>query len=261
MNRTVQSNHDAATNSCSTSSTSSIPQEHHKNIDSDDDFMSLVEWELNKRRGRSATYTQPLLVLPHKEDESNEKRKKNHHTVSIEEEENIHSFLSEFYSYQIYEEMPNMKQILRLHPDTVAIHYGLLVPNSCSFDEFWSRYYYRCSIVQVKNDLIARKQRTGTYENSSSTNHDDDDDVLTDTRNNENHMDSQVTLATSSVDQGSLLSEKQQLQNPQVVSDSTNPATNRTLLFYQEYDRDIIEVIPEAEEDDSPLDNCEGHQH
>ena len=77
--------------------------------------------------------------------------------MSFEEEENVHSFLSEFYSYQIYDNMMNMKHILQMYSDTVAVHYGLLVPNICSFDEFWSRYYYRCSIVQVKKDLIARQ--------------------------------------------------------------------------------------------------------
>jgi hypothetical protein len=207
--------------------------------DDDDEFTALVEWELNKRRGRSATYTQPLLG--------------GKHPLSIEEEENIHSFLSEFYSYQIYDNMMNMKHTLQMYSDTVAIHYGLLVPNICSFDEFWSRYYYRCSIVQVKKDLIARQQRTGSYTI---------DDCSDSTTNLENNIKSDScsvdTAAMSDQPTGSksvLPSNSTEKSNenkaPKSITENASPGSNnRTQMFYQENDRDIIEVIPEEEHDD-----------
>jgi hypothetical protein len=203
---------------------------YNSNTD-DDDFMALVEWELNKRRGRSATYTQPLIG--------------GRHPMSVEEEENVHSFLSEFYSYQIYDNMVNMKHTLQMYSDTVAVHYGLLVPNICSFDEFWSRYYYRCSIVQVKKDLIARQQRTGSYTDDYSDSTTNVDIVaaeqppeaaeLESLRSNDNNNNSSNNNTEGT--------------NSNTTTTTTN-SNNRTQMFYQENDRDIIEVIPEENDDD-----------
>lgn len=200
-------------------------------MNDDDDFTALVEWELNKRRGRSATYTQPLIG--------------GKHPMSIEEEENVHSFLSEFYSYQIYDNMMNMKHILQMYSDTVAIHYGLLVPNVCSFDEFWSRYYYRCSIVQVKKDLMARQQRTGSYTI------DDFSDSVTNMDNNNNIDSCSVDVAVEQPPSGP---ESLQSNDSNEIKETNSNATttssgNRTQMFYQENDRDIIEVIQEEEND------------
>jgi hypothetical protein len=198
----------------------------------DDDFATLVEWELNKRRGRSATYTQPLIG--------------GKHPMSIEEEENVHSFLSEFYSYQIYDNMMNMKHILHMYNDTVAIHYGLLVPNVCSFDEFWSRYYYRCSIVQVKKDLIARQQRTGSF-------HVDDCSDSTTNMNNKNSTETGSVdgpVAPLAVESDTFPSDQNKDNETTNSNTATTSSNNRTQMFYQENDRDIIEVIPEEENDD-----------
>ena len=196
--------------------------------DDDDDFTALVEWELNKRRGRSATYTQPLIG--------------GKHPMSIEEEENVHSFLSEFYSYQIYDNMMNMKHILQMYSDTVAIHYGLLVPNVCSFDEFWSRYYYRCSIVQVKKDLMARQQRTGSYTI------DDFSDSVTNMDNNNNIDSCSVDVAVEQPPSGLQSNDSNEIKETNSNATTTSSG-NRTQMFYQENDRDIIEVIQEEEND------------
>ena len=206
--------------------------------ENEDEFAALLEWELNKRRGRSATYTQPLIG--------------GKHPLSIEEEENVHSFLSEFYSYQIYDSMMNMKHILQIYSDTVAIHYGLLVPNVCSFDEFWSRYFYRCSIVQVKKDIMARQQRTGSYTRTA----DDYSDSTTNMDNDSNNAES-LTVDVA-VAQQPVESESQSIpsnNNNDYEATNSNTATttkssNLTQMFYQENDRDIIEVIPEEENDD-----------
>ena len=197
-------------------------------MNDDDDFTALVEWELNKRRGRSATYTQPLIG--------------GKHPMSIEEEENVHSFLSEFYSYQIYDNMMNMKHILQMYSDTVAIHYGLLVPNVCSFDEFWSRYYYRCSIVQVKKDLMARQQRTGSYTI------DDFSDSVTNMDNNNNIDSCSVDVAVEQPPSGLQSNDSNEIKETNSNATTTSSG-NRTQMFYQENDRDIIEVIQEEEND------------
>ncbi len=205
------------------------------NGDDDDDFAALVEWELNKRRGRSATYTQPLIG--------------GKYPMSIDEEENVHSFLSEFYSYQIFDNMMNMKHTLQLYSDTVAVHYGLLVPKVCSFDEFWSRYYYRCSLIQVKKDLMARQQRTGSFTvddcSDSTTNLDS---------NNNNTNNTNSASIDVAVEQQPSYSEAlpsiDDIHNSGGTTTTTTNSNNRTQMFYQENDRDIIEVIPEEENDD-----------
>jgi len=53
------------------------------------------------------------------------------------------------------------------HPETLGTHYGLLVPNIVSFDQFWSRYYYRCSLTTV---LAAHNlQEESNQENAKNT--------------------------------------------------------------------------------------------
>ena len=204
----------------------------------DDDFAALVEWELNKRRGRSATYTQPLIG--------------GKHPMSIDEEENVHSFLSEFYSYQIFDNMMDMKHTLQLYSDTVAVHYGLLVPKVCSFDEFWSRYYYRCSLIQVKKDLMARQQRTGSFTV------DDCSDSTANLDSNDNNNTNSASIDVAVEQQQPLDSEALQsiddVHNGERTTTATTNNNNRTQMFYQENDRDIIEVIPEEENDDE----CDG---
>ena len=185
-----------------------------KDVNDEEVLHNMVEWELNKRRGRSATYTQPLIV------ETNNSAIP---AVSFEEQEDIASFLTEFYGYRIFDSMVDMKQLMQQHADTVKVHYGLLVPTVCSFDEFWSRYYYRCSYAQVRKEILQRAHSTT-------------DESINDLKEMS-------------------LNEPLKLQEPEspATTSSTDPPTNsqrRTQLFQQEYDRDIIEIIPEEADDD-----------
>jgi hypothetical protein len=188
-----------------------------KDIKSDDERLhDMVEWELNRRRGRSATYTLPLIV------EANNAAAAIPAT-SFEEQEDITSFLTEFYGYRIFDSMVDMKHLLQQHTDTVKVHYGLLVPNVCSFDEFWSRYYYRCSYTQVKNEILRKLKCAGgsIYESEE-------------------------------VDSMEKLKLEETMPQTVVSNSSSSPTTSqrRTQLFHQEYDRDIIEIIPEEADDD-----------
>jgi hypothetical protein len=173
-----------------------------KDIRSDEEKLhDMVEWELNKRRGRSATYTQPLMVP----------------ATSFEEQEDITSFLTEFYGYRIFDSMVDMKQLLQQHTDTVKVHYGLLVPDVCSFDEFWSRYYY----TQVRKEISQK------LNNKDSSIHESEE------------VDSMEKLKLAET-------------KPLTLASNSTPTTSqrRTQLFHQEYDRDIIEIIPEEADDD-----------
>jgi hypothetical protein len=210
------------------------------NDDESISFQAMIEWELNKRRGRSATYTQPLM--------------NKNGTTSIDEEENIISFLSEFYNYQIYEKCYDMKQILHIYNDTVAVHYNTLVPNTCSFDEFWSRYYYRCSIVQVKKDLLVQRQKQLEQEQRQDEKivdvpFDDDNNPIGNNKNNYNKSTANEIQLSSSTNNSSSTSTSNQTS---ITNTTTN--TNRIQMFYQEYDRDIIEVIPEEDDDENDID-------
>lgn len=190
-----------------------------KDIRSDEEKLhDMVEWELNKRRGRSATYTQPLIV------EATNAAKP---ATSFEEQEDITSFLTEFYGYRIFDSMVDMKHLLQQHTDTVKVHYGLLVPNVCSFDEFWSRYYYRCSYAQVKKEILQKL-------NSSDASISELEEVESMERLKLAEPPPLPTTSGSS------------------ACSDINPTTSqrRTQLFHQEYDRDIIEIIPEEADDD-----------
>lgn len=97
------------------------------------DIRAAASAEADKRRGKSATYTQPLRG------------------DTPAQEQDIQSFLTQFYGRLIFDYAASydMQRLLHRHPDTMAVHYALLVPETCSFDQFWARYYYRCSVTTV----------------------------------------------------------------------------------------------------------------
>lgn len=103
--------------------------------------------ELEKRRGRSATYTQPLLGSGiHTTG-----------TATVEQQEDIRAFLTEFYGRLVFDyAAADMRQLLSMYPDTIGTHYALLVPDACSFDQFWARYYYRCSVTTILSEWQQR---------------------------------------------------------------------------------------------------------
>jgi hypothetical protein len=195
-----------------------------------------------QRRGKSATYTQPLVGQ------------------SVEEQEDMHSFCAEFYSSTIFEKSSEMKSLLRTYPDTLGTHYAVLVPHVVSFDQFWSRYYYRCSVTTILAEF-SRNQRhqstlrtqmnpivqtiqqqhpppphpkhssqspTSVTEKTIQNNtHDDDDD---ETKNNSWDMTTNIQQRT----------------------------TLRAALHKEECDRDITETIQEEDEEEDDEEE-EGH--
>lgn len=102
------------------------------------------EKELEKRRGRSKTYTEPLIGS------------------TLLEDQDIQSFLCEFYSLTIFHRGPEMQSLLS-NQTVVATHYANLVPHVVSFDQFWSRYFYRCSLTTILQEFEQDKQQTKSW--------------------------------------------------------------------------------------------------
>lgn len=126
---------------------------HHPGISSPtttttSDPRAEAERIATQRRGKSATYTQPLIGQ------------------SVEEQEDIHSFCSEFYgSSFIFDKASEMKTLLRTYPDTLGTHYAVLVPHVISFDQFWSRYYYRCSVTTILAEMQRNEREQSALRN------------------------------------------------------------------------------------------------
>jgi hypothetical protein len=95
------------------------------------DHRKRAEKEVDKRRGKSATYTQPLLG------------------TTEAQQADLETFLAEWYTRLIFERSAEMPRLLAQYPETLGTHYGLLVPDVVSFDQFWARYYYRCSLTTI----------------------------------------------------------------------------------------------------------------
>ena len=107
--------------------------------------------EMEKRQGKSATYTQLLQGR----DEA--------------EQQDMESFLTEFYGGGIFDKAREMRTLVRHHPATVGTHYALLVPDVVSFDQFWSRYFYRCSSTTILQDLRRSEKAEAEEENDPAT--------------------------------------------------------------------------------------------
>jgi BSD domain len=123
---------------------------------------ALVQKEIAKRRGQSATYTQPFARSGCSSGSGND-----HSPVSVtaaaaattnmeDYDQDVQSFLTEFYGRGIFERSADMLQLLQDYPDTLAVHYALLVPGTVSFDQFWSRYYYKCSATTILREWSQR---------------------------------------------------------------------------------------------------------
>jgi hypothetical protein len=87
--------------------------------------------EVDTRRHRSSTFTEPLRKAPEMKD-----------------------FLTTFYK-NVY--TPAKKsfynQELKTHSDSLKVHYDILVPTMVSYEDFWQRYEWRCDINRVTNEL------------------------------------------------------------------------------------------------------------
>lgn len=115
--------------------------------------MHVVE----KRRGKSKTYTEPLLPSS-SSTSSNAVIAASASAAAVENYDDVESFITEFYASIIFTNSCTFKTILREHAETVGVHYSNLVPNIVSYDKFWLRYMYRCSVTTVIAEL--RQQRT-----------------------------------------------------------------------------------------------------
>ena len=87
---------------------------------------------------------------------------------SPEEIAEIKSFLTDFYR-TIYKRSSECHTILTDHPNTVAVHYANLVPSEISYEDFWQRYFFRCSEERIISEWDraaekARKERAARVE-------------------------------------------------------------------------------------------------
>jgi hypothetical protein len=115
-----------------------------------------------KRRGESMTYTEPLP----------------------ENDRSVELYQAEFYRKQLVtsSSLKAMQEELRQYPHTLGDHYKLLVPNTVSFDQFFCRYYYRCSIERVVDELRLEEGKAVNNSNCNDVNNKDS----TNTGNNNN---------------------------------------------------------------------------
>lgn len=89
--------------------------------------------------------------------------KKGAQPKSPDEIAEIKSYLTDFYK-TIYKRSGECQTILREHPNTVAVHYANLVPSQISYEDFWQRYFFRCSEERIISEWdraaeTARKER------------------------------------------------------------------------------------------------------
>lgn len=96
-------------------------------------ILENAEKNVEKKRGESKTYTEPLP----------------------ENDPSVKSYLTSFYQERLVTNsfLREMREELRRYPETLGEHYKLLVPNIVSFDAFFSRYYYRCNIDRIVDEL------------------------------------------------------------------------------------------------------------
>jgi len=129
------------------------------------DRQQQIAKEIEKRQGKSATYTVPLLGSG------------DSMTPPEHQQQDVESFLSEFYCHGIFDKGREMRALLQQNPATIGTHYALLVPNVVSFDEFWSRYFFRCSATTILEEL--RVAAAAEHEEL------DEDDEDADAKNNQ----------------------------------------------------------------------------
>lgn len=91
--------------------------------------------EVALRRNRESTYTEPII-------------KRGGQQKTPEEIAEIKSYLSDFYR-TIYKRSDECQAVLREHPNTVGVHYANLVDKQISYEDFWQRYYFRCSEERI----------------------------------------------------------------------------------------------------------------
>ena len=101
------------------------------------DLLENAEKVLDKRRGESKTYT---IALP------------------TDDPEAIR-FQLDFFENQLSKskDLLEMKDELQKFPETLQEHYRMLVPDVVSFGDFFCRYYYRCNLDRIMDELRQQK--------------------------------------------------------------------------------------------------------
>jgi hypothetical protein len=180
-----------------------------------------AEKEAEKRRGKSATYTQPLLG------------------TTDAQQADLETFVAEWYSRMIFEKAAEMPRLLQQFPETLGTHYALLVPNLVSFDQFWARYFYRCSLTTILEEWSQQPQ------------HESDKEKVIWRQKKELQMEIEKGLGSRSSD-GALLVDRGaatgQTTTTSAVTD--DPTLLKDLKLRDEsIDHDIVETISEEEDD------------
>ena len=147
---------------------------HHNTNNNNKQEQIEIAKEIEKRQGKSATYTQPLLTL--KNNTNNDTTDDDDSTHDDEQDDaeytaDVQAFLTEFYhGGGIFERASSdMRLLLKQYPATIATHYALLVPNVVSFDQFWSRYYYRCSATTIRQEWRRHNHIQHDWNNNDTT--------------------------------------------------------------------------------------------
>jgi hypothetical protein len=197
------------------------------------DHRKRAEKEVDKRRGKSATYTQPLLG------------------TTEAQQADLETFLAEWYGRLIFERAAEMPRLLAQYPETLGTHYGLLVPDVVSFDQFWARYYYRCSLTTILEEWSQQPE---------SHQSDDDDQQKTMWRQKkELQIEIEKGLGSRSSDGALLVSSSATAagagHNMKATSSLADPKDGELhdldLREGESTDHDIVETIDEEEGDDT----------
>jgi BSD domain len=244
---------------------------------------ALVQKEIAKRRGQSATYTQHFLRCNGSSSSSSNSpvsvTAAAAATTTMEEyDQDVQSFLTEFYGRGIFERSADMTQLLQQYPDTLAVHYALLVPSTVSFDQFWSRYYYKCSATTIlrewsQRDADAARVKTSTVQHVLPTLQ----QQLMNREIERGDLGSRPTTALVVVESSSSSSppsphdSKDPPPKSTSTSTSSSNSSNRTLWeermaaraqsLYEEAFSDIVETIPEESIDHGDQDHYDETDH
>jgi hypothetical protein len=182
-----------------------------------------AEKEAEKRRGKSATYTQPLLG------------------GTEAQQADLETFVAEWYSRMIFEKAGEMPRLLQQFPETLGTHYALLVPNLVSFDQFWARFYYRCSLTTILEEWSHQQPQ-----------HDDSGkEKVIWRQTKELQTEIEKGLGSRSSD-GTLLVDGGTATGPTTTTSAVadNPTLLKDLELRDEsIDDDIVETISEEEDD------------
>lgn len=158
-------------------------------------------------------------------------------------DQDVQSFLTEFYyGGGIFAAMPDMQQLLRDYPDTLAVHYANLVPRTVSFDQFWSRYYYQCSATTILHEWRIEQQE---QEQERLFEQEQNDSTIEFYNMDNNNTDAQPSGNKSNTGSGGAVDGGDSSSNPLLLEDQT---AARAQIFYEESVSDIIETIPEQNE-------------